>query len=492
MRRDVVVIGAGVSGIATAITMARNGRQVTLVEKAGKTAPLLRGFSRRGVHFDTGFHYTGGLGPGEPLDVLFRYLGISDRVESFPFDQDGFDLFRCEDPAFEFRVPFGFRRLQEKLAEAFPGERGAIGSYLEQVRKACAAMPYLNLDVEIGPDSALPRIMGKTLRETLDGLTGNELLKSLLSMHCLLYGVPSSEVSFAQHAAIVGTYYDSVRGIRGGGLSLARAFDERLAELGVEVILSREATGIEAAADGSVSGVRLADGELLPCSTVVATLHPRLLLEIAPEGAFRPAYRQRLGALEETISAFICFATSDGPLPSLAGSNRFLLPDIPCIHDLGTQPLGEAPLYLSAAYRQGESQPAGFVAISPTLFSEAGSGEGKRRPEGYRRYKEEGMERIRAQVARAYPELAGSIDYLEGSTPLTIRDYCATPLGGLYGVKHMVGQYNPHPSTRVPGLYLAGQAVVAPGVMGAMLSGFLACGTILGHDLLRKELKACC
>lgn len=80
---------------------------------------------------------------------------------------------------------------------------------------------------------------------------------------------------------------------------------------------------------------------------------------------------------------------------------------------------------------------------------------------------------------------------MEGATPLTVKDYLKVPSGALYGVKQKVGQYNPIPMTRMGGLFLAGQAVAAPGLLGAMLSGFLACGSILGHDLLRKGLKKC-
>jgi all-trans-retinol 13,14-reductase len=495
MTYDFVVIGAGISGITSAITLAQNGYQVALLEKADCTAPLLRGFSRRGVHFDTGFHYTGGLGPGEPLDIFFRYLGLSGGITSYPFDEEGFDLFSCENPGFEFRVPTGFDRLQDKLSEAFPGERAAIGSYLSDIRSTCSAMPYLNLDAEIDQSDALKRILGPTVRETLDALTGNVLLKSLLSMHCLLYGVSCEEVSFAQHAAIVGNYYQSARGIRGGGLGLARACDARLAELGVDVLCSREVTGITVKAGGILSGVRLADGEEIACKAAIATVHPRVLLDLAPEGSFRPAYRKRLGLLEETVSAFLCFAACSDPVPALAGTNRFLLPDVECMHQLGKRPVGEAPLYLSAAYRAGESDPAGFIGICPTLYTGASPWESSRfgkRPEEYRQFKGQALDRMQDQIERAYPDLAGNISFIEGSTPLTIRDFCSAPLGGLYGVKHMVGQYNPNPITRIPGLFLAGQAVVAPGVMGAVLSGLLACGSVLGHDFMRKELKACC
>ena len=495
MKYDFLVIGAGVSGITCAITLAQNGRRVALLEKARLTAPLLRGFSRRQVRFDTGFHYAGGLGVGEPLEVFLRYLGVSDRITSFPFDQDGFDLLRCQSPGFEFRMPIGYARLRDSLCSAFPGERAAIDGYLAKVRAASASLPYLNLDAEAVADSALQRVLGATLRETLDALTGNALLKSVLSAHCLLYGVSSDQVSFAQHAAIVGSYYGSVRGIRGGGLSLARAFDDRLAELGVDVLCQSEVTGIEVAPGGALAGVRLAEGDTLAADQIIATVHPKALLEMAPLETFRPAYRKRLGALEDTVSAFLCFAVSKGPIPSLAGANRFLLPDASCLQDLGRRPVGDAPLYLSAAYRQGELEPAGFIGISPLLFAGMAPWESSRtgrRPEQYRLFKEQALGRMRSQIERAYPDLAGEIASIEGSTPLTVRDFCGSFAGGLYGVKHMVGQYNPHPTTRIPGLLLAGQAVVAPGVMGAVLSGLLACGAALGHDLIKKELKGCC
>ena len=63
------------------------------------------------------------------------------------------------------------------------------------------------------------------------------------------------------------------------------------------------------------------------------------------------------------------------------------------------------------------------------------------------------------------------------------------PYGAIYGVGRFAGQYNPQAATRVAGLYLSGQAIAAPGLMGAMVSAYMTCGTILGHDLLRGELK---
>ena len=76
MNYDYVIIGGGVSGMTSALILAKQGFSVALVEKSRQLAPTIRGFTRQGLFFDTGFHYTGGLGTGEPVDLFFRYLGL--------------------------------------------------------------------------------------------------------------------------------------------------------------------------------------------------------------------------------------------------------------------------------------------------------------------------------------------------------------------------------------------------------------------------------
>ncbi len=80
---------------------------------------------------------------------------------------------------------------------------------------------------------------------------------------------------------------------------------------------------------------------------------------------------------------------------------------------------------------------------------------------------------------------------MEGSTPLTVRDFVHTPFGSLYGAKRRVGQHTVPPLTRYKGLFLAGQAVTAPGLLGAMISGVQACGHIFGHDEIFEDLRQC-
>lgn len=492
MRYDCLIIGGGVSGMTAAIIAAAKGLRVALVEKSKRTAPTIRGFERNGLFFDTGFHYTGSLNQGEPLDTFFRHLGLSDRIDKVPLDEDGFDFFRCLEPSFEFRFPWGYERIGEKLRGVFPKDRAAIERYLHAVRQAFQAQPYINLDAPMD-NGRLSMVHGPSLKEFLNALTGNEMLKCILSMHCLLYGVFPDEASFLGHAFVAGSYYQSANGIKGGGLSLAEAFDSRLKELGVDVFCGTEVKEILVGDDNTLSGVRCGDDTILQCTHCVATIHPRQLLELGPPSAFRKAYRRRLELLEDTCSALIVYAKTALPVKSIERANLFLFPAPSFPDGQANGPIDNKPLFVAGARQdRGDPLPGGCIVVCPvphlgvewtpaTLPLDD--------PEAYRRFKADASEQIAAHLENAWPEFQDIITPVECATPLTLRRYTNSPLGSLYGVKHRIEQYNPIPTTRIKGLVLAGQSITAPGILGAVVSGFLACGNIFGHGRLREELK---
>jgi all-trans-retinol 13,14-reductase len=494
MNYDYVIIGGGVSGMTSALILAKQSFSVALVEKSRQLAPTIRGFTKKDLFFDTGFHYTGGLGTGEPVDLFLRYLGLSDAVEKLPFREDAFDSFRCLEPSFNFHFPFGHDRIREKFYEVFPDERKAIDAYLSAVKEQYHSVPYVNLDVpEVS--TGFSSIHGPTLQEFLDRLTNNKVLKCILSMHCFLYGVAPDEVSFANHACVAGSYYESVNGIVGGGLKLTEVFEAQLEKTGVDVYRGQEVNGMLLSNDGVFGGLTLKDQTNVSAKGCISTIHPRQLLEIVPDSVFRPAYVERLRGLEETASACILYVICSGPIEDLTGSNIFVFPEPDFTFFYKNIDVEKRPMYITAGgERDGGKAKHGFIAICPMSKEQTRpliDPVLQERSANYKLLKEEIGEKMVRSIKASCPEIAKKILDVTCATPLTLRDYTNSPFGSLYGVKHKIGQYNPMPATRLKGLFLAGQAVTAPGIMGAMMSGFLACGTILGHEKLQKELKQC-
>ena len=77
-------------------------------------------------------------------------------------------------------------------------------------------------------------------------------------------------------------------------------------------------------------------------------------------------------------------------------------------------------------------------------------------------------------------------------TPLTIRDYVNAPEGACYGAMRSSGQLLKMASLNnlpIPGLCLAGQNAVAPGVMGCLLGALSAARQITGPGRFVQGIK---
>ena len=490
MKYDSIVIGSGLSGLTNALLLSRSGRRVLVLEQHAQPAPVVRGFSRDGIYFDSGFHYAGGLGEGGAFRPLFRHLGLEDKLELFPFAEKGFDRLHISATGETFSLPVGFAQIKAELGKQFPAVKDGIARYLDAIEGKWSSFPYLDIETDLA-DFSMESVHGESLSTRLREFSAYPQLQSLLSMHSLLYGVLPDDAPESLNAQVAGSYYHSVHGIVGGGRALVEALLELFRAAGGEIRCRAEVTSL-LTTDEAVKGVQLADGEELFAEEVVATLNPALLPQLLPEGVLRPAYLKRLNALRQTTSAYIVFAKSYRSLDFLRHSNLFVQPRAGIFISDENRPLEERSFYLAAADQGPGGEINGLIGIVPASYAEVSewAATEKRHSEGYRCHKQNIGERLLKMFAENCPELA-DLELLELSTPLTLRDYSCAPEGAIYGVGRFLGQYNPHPVTRLPGLYLSGQAIAAPGLLGAVVASYLTCGSILGHEHLRGEIRAC-
>jgi len=487
---DSIVIGSGISGLSCALLLAQQGKKVVVLEQHRRPAPVIRGFRRKGIYFDSGFHYVGGLGEDGPLWPLMRYLGLASQLELFEFQRQGFDCLHNCSNAKRVHLPVGFANIRAELSTRYPSAASLIHDYIDTIEVNWSAVPYLDLDLNL-EEFASPSVHGTTLAEALAPFAPWPELQGVLSMHTLLYGIDSEEALVGLNAQVAGSYYHSAHGIKGGGEALVHAYTALLAEAGVEVRCEAEVKQI-LVQDNAVCGVELSDAARILAPEVVASVNPVLLPAMLPEGAMRPAYLKRLRNLRQTGSAYVLFAACSNAAAVLQGCNLFAQSKAGLMYPGLDQPLEQRPVYLTAAGSEAGSDaaPYGIIAIIPARYAEVAAfrrGAFARAP-GYAEQKARITTSICNRIRACCPEIE-DLEALDLATPLTLEDYSMAPYGAIYGVGRFAGQYNPQAATRVAGLYLSGQAIAAPGLMGAMVSAYMTCGTILGHDLLRGELK---
>jgi phytoene dehydrogenase-like protein len=484
---DDIVVGSGVSGLTAALLLARHGHKVLILDKAPRLGGSLARFSKQGVPFDTGFHFTGGLTPDGLLDQMLRVLGIRDAIDPVFLDHDRANryVFPNDDRAFDF--PCGIDRLVARLQDTFPGDGNGIRRFFEMVVSVCDRTASMHLRTITAAADALDEDY-VSLQDVLDDLMEDPYLKALLSAFCMCYGVKPAEVSFANHSRMSLGLYESVARFKHGGEALVQAFQDAFDGLDVE---TRCRTTIVECADirNSLAGrFILSTGEAIAAERCILAIHPRSILELLPEASLTKAFVDRVTAFEPSAGFFSIFATLDNDLrePDFGTSLVSLFPSTDVNAMLDPHSREDSALVLIRSPEQVDDKThKALVAFEPAFpehvagWSDTQTG---RRPPDYQAYKKGKTERIRERVLAFCPQYAGYLNVLDAASMLTFRDYLHSPDGSAYGIKQKVGQFNLFGKLPVRNLYATGQSSVLPGLVGAMMSSF-----ILGRALLGKE-----
>ena len=145
MKKSVVIIGAGLGGLFTGAILAKEGFQVTILEKNTTIGGGLQTFKRFGEIFDTGMHVIGGMQEGGNIRKICRYLGILDKVQMKDVDDICADrLYFAEDNRF-YTIAKGRDGFVNSLAESFPDERLNLEKYVEAVLSLSSQIDLFNL-----------------------------------------------------------------------------------------------------------------------------------------------------------------------------------------------------------------------------------------------------------------------------------------------------------------------------------------------------------
>lgn len=318
----IVVVGAGVSGLATAARLADFGHDVAVYERNATTGGRVGRVSRDGFAFDTGpalltlpavyrdlFRKT-----GRPLERVLDLEPAEPALRLRFADGTGADL------------PNASRAgIRAALDEALgPGSGTAWHAVVDRGRQAWQVLrsPYLEAPPVL---SDLARLAGprrrravaprQTLRELVD-----ELVPDLRLARAVEHFARGADPRRSPSALATLPYVMETFGrwrVRGGMRRLADAVAERATERGASIRTGCPVTEITVAA-GRATGVRLAGGRVETADVVVAAVDARRLygdLLAAPAAGRLPA-RLRAHRLSSAIfTMFLPVSGYPGELP---------------------------------------------------------------------------------------------------------------------------------------------------------------------------------
>ena len=492
---DCVIIGSGMGGMTAAGILSKAGKRVLVLERHLIPGGFTQTFKRPGYQWDVGVHIIGEMThhsyPGRLLkdltDGQLEWEPVGAVYDEFNFP-DGFTIQFPDSPD-------GFR---QTLYESFPDQKEAIDDYIQLVRRAAraaskffqskAAPQLLPGQRKKAAAAALPFIT-QTVSETLQNLTDNRRLRSVLAAQWGYYGATPDKASFAMHALMVTHFMYGAHYPIGGAGRIAETMLATVAQAEGWTAVRRSVSEI-IVKKGRVTGVRLDDGTVVESKKVISAagaVQTGAMLADGLPGTDETAYTK---AGVAHVSLYLGFK---GDIES-AGANKWCqwyydqwdmeVATWPVHPD---EPVGEVPvLFCSFPSLKDPDHDAGpelrhtGEAISFVPWESFQKWEGtrwKKRGESYDNFKKELTQKLLEEYLSHYPELEPLIDYAEISTPVTTAHFTDALEGSIYGLHTEPARFlDPAigPKTGVKGLFLGGQDASAPGVVGALSGGVLA------------------
>ncbi|MBX3459256.1 MAG: NAD(P)/FAD-dependent oxidoreductase [Planctomycetes bacterium] len=484
---NVIVVGSGISGLSAAIVLALHGRRPLVLEAHNIAGGCMQMFARRApggelCRFDTGVHYVGSLYPGQLMWRLFRYLGID--VPTQPLRRECLD--RISLPGGDFKVPVGWDAVGAAMRGQCPAEGAAIDGYIATMKRVEGSLNWHALDPDV--EGAYDReLYDLTIDGLLQRLGASPRLRSLALAQSSLYGAPADRTPLAIHAPVVGSAIEGPHYVVGGGDAITKPLVARLRELGGELRARADVARV-LVEGGRVSGVELADGEVLHADEVILALHPHAAARLMPDDAWRSELRRRLERAPECVGLFCVYGIAQGH-EAYAGSNHYLLrdDDPDCFYRPGLDGPADAIVNLPPG------NPQLISAMSSARMEWFDKWQGTHTPRKdpeYRALKQRLTDNVLAMIAQRMPGLRVTV--VESATPLTLRDYARYPGGGIYGLEPGIdaqGRNGVRRRTRYAGLYVTGAGTGTPGILGACVTGFAVAGSILGTQALIREVR---
>ena len=266
---DVVVVGAGLGGLAAGAFLSKAGKSVLVVERLPGPGGYAHSFRRGAYLFDPAVHAVTQTRDGEFLDRWLRALGVRDRCDFIQLDH----LYTAAMPGLTFTAPHGVDAFTDLHVELFPQEERGIREFVALCGRLAqeweAIPPGLSLDDLSKAAAGFPTVVeyrSAKLGEVVAQFVSDERLQAALTILWGYLGAPPQTASFLSFAGTLISLLKSGQSYaRGSFQTLVDAWASAIAANGGELVLGHEVERI-LVEDGRRWGSSQASGRSVPRS----------------------------------------------------------------------------------------------------------------------------------------------------------------------------------------------------------------------------------
>ncbi len=490
MKYDVIVIGAGLSGLTAGSLLAKRGLKVALIDKNYNPGGSCGIFKRDDIIFDQGTGMLFGFGDNgfnphrflfncleEPIDMIkhdflycVNYRG--NRIKFWPditkFAEELGEIFPNEEENIKKFYNDLLKIYQEVIVEnpvfSTPDEVVFLNSFISLIKHPLSQLRFLSF-LNKSTESLLRKYFSEPdIFWFFDKLTSTYCYTTVKETPAIL-----GAIMFVDNH-LGGSYYPA-----GSTVFLPGKLEKVIEENGGEMLMKREVTKIIFGAKGPIA-VKLDNGEIVYAddfiySGTVWNLYGKLIDEnvVSPEKV-KWAERQI-----PTYPSIVLYAVVDkNYIPSDTLPVEMLVGNPEEIDE------SEVTVYIFSIDDRTvcEADSHVVMAIGPSFKNWK-----MENKEEYKKQKEEEKMRLLDLLERRFPGFKKGLKYSEVATPKTIERFTMKNSGAVAGPKQMLGQHmlkRLHTKSSWSSLFFCGEStVMGTGTPAVTVSGIAAANAVL-------------
>ncbi len=502
---DAVVVGAGLGGLAAAVTLAGAGMKTVVLEQHSVPGGYASAFQRGGYRFDTALHALSGLSPGGGVDTLYRELGIWDRLRLHRLDP----LYELRGPGRQIVAYADAFRYEAELIRNVPEQADRLRGYLDEALAIYRDVRRLGVDREAGREPTLEEMVARypalvrASGETWDQMMGRHVtdrqLRTVLGALWCYVGLPPSQCAALVGGAITSAYAEHGGWYpEGGAHALSTALADALVEKAGEIRCEQLVAGFDVERD-SVVAVTTDRGLHLGADVVVANIAPTSLVGLLGRDHLPADYVAQVERPSPSYTTFTVYLGLDRDLFAERGLPHELFLDASWDADEAWRAAQsgdwDRALLTVTDYTgvdPGCAPPGHAVVMITTaaswdyedVWGTGGDLAGYHDDPRYLKVKDQVADALVRRVAAELPGLAESNRYREASTPLTNFRDTRNPHGAIEGYENTPANSGLGwlPAvTPIDNLFLAGAWTNTGGMNPAIRSGVTSAQQVLAH-----------
>lgn len=471
---NVVIIGAGVSGLAAGIYAQMRGHNAIICEKHFRSGGNLTGWQRGEYHIDNCIHWLTGTNKKSATYNTWVELGaLGDGIEVY----QGESLYTCALGRDSVSLYRDIEKLRNEMLRISPKDRKETERFIRAIKTV----------MELSCGEGVKRYLSAPTLLYYNNLSTGELSRRF--KHPLLreFFVSIMGEYFGAIALIFvfATYCSGNGGLpRGGSVGMAERMTARFMSLGGVLYLNREAVKIEI--DGKrATKVLFSDGSSLEGDYFVLTPDPKVifgnLLDRKMPAALQKQYEsEEMHRFSSIHAAFAC----DVEKTPFSGDYIFRIPREKRVN------YGYDHIVLREFAHEPTFAPSGKSIIQTMIFCDETTAKKyidlHKDSEKYKAKKKEIAVQITEMIENEFESLKGKLECIDVWTPATYKRYTGAEVGSYMSFILPKGKLPTRISPKIKGVenvLLATQWQNAPGGLPTAAG----CGKRAVDEIVRLE-----